>query len=324
MKLWSPPLTRRAAVGRASDPADAAFPAFVLRTSPVLLLAGPPADAMVDRLLHEWNPLATLPSVADGVHWAGPFRLDAVGSADALLPAGWSTAYAARAVRGRVRIPDGLDANLLRLRYPHGMPTGAEAVAWSLIMGLARRLGGAGRLPTHSSRGARTGTAPRIVTAQRALAQENSYCVYGADALPWSTLRSVLCLSLPDLDRNGALTDDDYCLDRPGAFEVRVQPFRADTTGERGETGQTGQAGQTREFVPYALRSRATADWPRTVYRLRCLPQQTERAAQLIDVQLRAAACQLADVIGGVLLDGDGFPMGARAGAATGARMRVG
>jgi hypothetical protein len=251
----------------------------------VLLLAGPPADAVVQRLLHEWNPLARLPTVAEGVCWAGPFRLDAAGSAEAGLPSGWSTAYAAPAARSRTRVPEGPDAGLLRLRYPHGMPAGAEAVAWSLIMGLARRLNGAGRLPAGSPRGSRT------VPAQRALAQENSYCVYGNEALSWSALRSVLCLSLPELDRNGAPADDDYCLDRPGAFEVRAQPFRPGG------------------FVPYALRRDATADWPGTVYRFRCLPQQTERAAQLIDVQLRAAACLLADVVGGMLLDGDGFPL---------------
>jgi hypothetical protein len=311
MKLWPAHLIRSSRSGtRPTDPADPAYPAFVLRTSPVLLLAGPPADAMVDRLLHEWNPAATAaaeatpseastaatppkaPEIAEGVRWVGPFRLDGVSSAEAGLPSGWSTAYAAPAARRRTRVPDGLDAGLLRLRYPHGIPAGAEAVAWSRIMGLARRLGGAGRLPADSPRGSRT------VSAQRPLAQENSYCVYGNEALSWSVLRSVLCLSLPELDRNGALADDDYCLDRPGAFEVRVQPFRPNG------------------FVPYALRPGATADWPGTVYRFRCLPQQTERSAQRIDTQLRAAACLLADVVGGVLLDGDGFPLaGVEAGA---------
>ena len=290
MTLWpqktrstKPPGLRktRKARGR-TDPGD---PAAVLRANPVLLLAGPPADLAVTRLLCEWNPAADFPQVADGVHWAGPFRLDAAGSAAAGLPHGWSTAYAARAVRSRMRVPDGLDADLVQLRYPHGLPTGAERVAWSLVTGLARRLDGAARLPAGTLR------AGRSTAALRARAQENTYCVYGNEALPWSLLRSVLCLSLPELDRNGALADDDYCLDRPGGFEVRVRPFRAG------------------EFVPYALRSRAAADWPRTLYRFRCLPQPTEVDAVRIDALLRAAACQLADVVGGVLLDGEGFPM---------------
>jgi len=284
--LWP---AARPAFGRtrvaAADPADPANPARLLRTSPVLLLAGPPAHEAVSRLVHEWNPLADPPHVAEGVRWAGPFPLDPMLRADAGLPSGWSTAYAASAVRRRTRVPDGLDAGLLRLRYPHGMPAGAEAVAWSLVMGLARRLDGAARLPAVSVRGA--GSA----VAQRAQAQENSYCVYGNEALSWSTLRSVLCLSLPELDRNGAAADDDYCLDRPGSFEVSVRPFRDG------------------EFVPYALRPRTADDWPGTVYRFRCLPQQNEVDASRVDAQLRAAACLLADVVGGVLLDGDGFPL---------------
>ncbi len=189
-----------------------------------------------------------------GVHWAGPFRLDAVGSTAAGLPHGWSTAYAARAVRSRMRVPDGLDADLVRLRYPHGLPTGAERVAWSLVTGLARRLDGAARLPAGTSR------ADRSPAALRARAQENTYCVYGNEALPWSVLRSVLCLSLPELDLNGALADDDYCLDRPGGFEVRVRPrFR------RGRVRAVSRCAPD-----------AAADWPRTVYRFRCLPQPTE------------------------------------------------
>jgi hypothetical protein len=252
----------------------------------VLLLAGPPADGVVSRLVHEWNPLAEPPQVAEGVRWAGPFRLDPVIGAEAGLASGWSTAYAAPAARRRVRVPDGPDAGLLRLRFPHGLPTGAEAVAWSLVMGLARRLDGAARLPADSVRGAKT------AVTQRAQAQENSYCVYGNEALGWASLRSVLCLSLPELDRNGASARDDYCLDRPGRFEVRVRPLRDG------------------EFVPYALRACFT-DGRRlgTVYRFRCLPQQNEMDARRVDTQLRAAACLLADVVGGVLLDGDGFPL---------------
>lgn len=302
---------------RPEDPADPGYAASVLRANPVLLLPGPTGDGAVNRLLGDWNPeweragkgrsefgggeragvCASVSAVADGVRWAGPFRLDTVSSAEAGLPSGWSTAYAAIAARSRARVPDGLDAALVRLRYPDGMPTGAEAVAWSLIMGLARRLDGAGRLPAASSRRAQS------VTAQRALAQEDSYCVYGNEVLPWTSLRSVLCLSLPELDRNGSLADDDYCLDRPGAFEVRVRPFRAG------------------EFMPYALRPHAADSWPGAVYRFRCLPQQSESAARRVGVQLRAAACQLAEVVGGIVLDGDGFPLRQEVGMGVGTKM---
>jgi len=251
-------------------------------------------DADVRRLVRMWNPAPATGieggfgvEVAEGVRFAGPFRLDPETLALAGLSSAWTTAYAALCTRDRVRVPDGIDADLLRQRYPHGMPVNAEGLAWSLITGLARRMGGAARLPADSPR------ATRQVVARRIRAHETVYCVYGHDALPWSVLRSVLCLTLPELDRNGALAANDYCLDRPGSFEVRVRPFHTDG------------------FVPYALRPRSAADWPCTVYRFRCLPQATDIDAERIDTQLRAAACQLADVVGGMVLDGDGFPLSA-------------
>lgn len=287
--------------------AESADPGSLLRRHPVLLLAGPPADAEIRRLLREWNPAippsqadpipvpqpfggpaaSPIVQVAEGVRFAGPFRLDPQTLAEAGLASAWTTAYAALCTRERMRVPDGIDADQIRLRYPHGLPVGAEAVAWSLVTGLARRTGGATRLPADSPR------ATRSVAVRRVRAQENVYCVYGHEALSWSVLRSVLCLSLPELDRNGALAADDYCLDRPGSFEVRVRPVNADA------------------FTPYALRPRVAADWPGTVYRFRCLPQATDVDAERIDVQLRGAACQLADVVGGVVLDGEGFPLSA-------------
>jgi hypothetical protein len=309
--------------------AGTAAPGSLLRRHPALLLTGTPADAEVRRLLREWNPAVALTppalvpprvqvpaqsparptspgtdpqppgalaaadvEVAEGVRWAGPFRLDPETLADAGLGSTWTTAYAALCARGRTRVPDGIDADQIRLRYPHGLPVGTEGVAWSLVTGLARRMGGATRLPAESPR------ATRSVAVQRVRAQENVYCVYGHDALPWSVLRSVLCLSLPELDRNGALAANDYCLDRPGSFEVRVRPFQPDG------------------FVPYALRPRAAADWPCTVYCFRCLPQATDVDAERVDAQLRGAACQLADVVGGLVLDGEGFPLSAAVTAA--------
>ncbi|MBR7834954.1 hypothetical protein KDL01_16895 [Actinospica durhamensis] len=304
---------------RGRSRAGSAEPGSLLRQHPILLLGGTPTDTAVRRLVQEWNPSAgtgidagdpgthgstdlsetprtsgafgtseeTGVEVAQGVRFAGPFRLDPETLVDAGLGSTWTTAYAALCVRDRVRVPDGIDADQMRLRYPHGLPVGVEGVAWSLVTGLARRLGGAMRLPADSLR------ATRSVTVRHVQAQDNVYCVYGHDALPWSVLRSVLCLSLPELDRNGALAPNDYCLDRPGSFEVRVRPFRADG------------------FVPYALRPRAAADWPCTVYRFRCLPQATDFDAQRVDAQLRGAACQLADVVGGLVLDGEGFPLSA-------------
>lgn len=290
----------------------------------MLLLAGTPADAEVKRLVWLWNPApdnaiyrpvhpdagasngnagsgrtasknagtrngasshaSAGPEVAEGVCFAGPFRLDPETLALAGLGSPWTTAYVALCDRDRVRVPDGIDADLLRLRYPHGLPVGAEGLAWSLVTGLARRMDGAVRLPADSPR------ATRAVAVRRIRAHDTVYCVYGHEALPWSVLRSVLCLTLPELDRNGALAANDYYLDRPGSFEVRVRPFSTDG------------------FVPYALRPRA-ADWPCTVYRFRCLPQATDADAERIVTQLRAAACQLADVVGGVVLDGEGFPL---------------
>lgn len=295
---------------RGRSRARSAGPGALLCRHPALLLGGVPADGRIRRLLCEWNPAAAPDidpataaagdtgdaaaeragfAVADGVRFAGPFRLDPETLAEAGLGTQWTTAYAALCVRERVRVPDGIDADVLRLGYPHGMPVGAEGLAWSLVTGLARRMGGAARLPADSAR------ATRSVALRRARAQDNVYCVYGHDALPWTMLRSVLCLTLPELDRNGALAANDYCLDRPGGFEVRVRPVSPGS------------------FLPYALRPRADADWPGTVYRFRCLPQATDSDAERVDALLRAAACQLADVVGGVVLDGEGFPLTATA-----------
>ena len=301
----------------------------------MLLLGGLPSDVMVKRLLHAWNPCAELDKpgnshrIAEGVRWFGPFRLDAVGASEAGLPLGWSTAYAAQTTRSRLRVPDGPGAEELRRRYPHGLPAGTEAVAWSLVTGLARRLDGAARLPAdegrtrlsaasvHSSlgsllrdlRNARSGQRSARGTEElmvlRPRKQQRTYCVYGNEALPWSVLRSVLRLTLPELDRNGALAVDDYCLDRPGSFEVRVEPFRDG------------------EFLPYALRPQAASGWPCAVYRFRCLPQSRAADAERIDVQLRGAACRLAEVVGGASVDGEGFPITAEAEARTGAQAAV-
>jgi hypothetical protein len=293
---WSRHRSDSRADRRSSSGGD---PAAVLRGHPVLLLAGPPADVMVNRLLRMWNPSAEADgragsrgiAIAEGVRWFGPFRLDAVGAAEAGLPLGWSTAYAARAVRSRVRVPDGLAAAEMRERFPYGMPVGTEAVAWSLVTGMARRLGGAARLPVDARSRRAAARAAKNIVAQLPEPRQNTYCVYGNKALAWPMLRSLLALSLPELDLNGALAEDDYCLDRTGSFEVRVEPFRDG------------------DFLPYALRPSAAPGWPRTVYRFRCLPEASAAEVARIDVQLRGAAYELADIVGGALLDGEGFPV---------------
>ncbi|HZP50866.1 hypothetical protein [Actinocrinis sp.] len=291
MERWSLSLSRvtgplhaRTVPGLRRPEERPADPERLLSGNPVLLLAGPRTAASIEALVRTWNPTPTRDEhdvlhVADGVRWHGPFRLDPTLAAQAELPGGWSTGYVAEAPRRRVRIPDGRNAEALRRRYPRDIPTGPEALAWSLVTGLARLLGGAARLP---------GCPPYVAEPH-----ETVYCVYGHEALPWQVLRSVLGLAIPDLGRNGALAANDYSLDRPGALEIRVQPFGAD------------------EFLPYALRSRADDGWPHTVYRFSCVKQATAvETASLIE-RVRNAAVLLAEVIGGVLLDEDGFPVGA-------------
>jgi hypothetical protein len=295
MERWSLSRSRVAAPLRAVRTATAAVPGRrrpeerlpdperLLRGNPVLLLAGPRTAASIEALVRTWNPTPTRDEqgvlhVADGVRWHGPFHLDPTLAAEADLPGGWTTGYVAQAPRRRARIPEGRNAPALRKRYPHDIPAGPEALAWSLVTGLARLLGGAARLP---------GCAPYTVEPEEAV-----YCVYGHEALPWQVLRSVLELAIPDLARNGALAPNDYCLDRSGVLEIKVQPFADD------------------EFLPYALRNRADDGWPHTVYRFSCVKQATRVETAAVVEKVRKAAVLLAEVIGGVLLDADGFPVG--------------
>lgn len=270
--------SRRRHVRRPADPEQ------LLSENPVLLLAGPRTAASIEALVRTWNPLPTRDEqgvlhVADGVRWHGPFHLEPTLAAQADLPGGWSAAYVAEAPRRRLRIPEGRNADTLRRRYPRDIPAGPEALAWSLVTGLARLLGGAARLP---------GCPPYAAEPHEAV-----FCVYGHEALPCQVLRSVLGLAIPDLARNGALAANDYCLDRSGLLEIRVQPFGDD------------------EFLPYALRSRADDGWPHTVYRFSCVKQGTDAETSAVVDRMRNAAVLLAEVIGGVLLDEDGFPVAA-------------
>jgi hypothetical protein len=262
---------------RAVDPVER-----LLRDNPVLLLSGPRVAGQIETLVRTWNPQATrdedgVVRVADGVRWHGPFRPEPGLAAETGLPGGWSMAYVAQVARQRVRIPDGREGEALRRKYPKDMPSGAEALAWSLVTGLARLLGGTARLP---------GCAPYPPQPK-----DTAYCVYGNDTLPWQVLRTVVGLAIPDLARNGALAADDYCLDRPDSLEIRVRPFGDD------------------DFLPYALRARAGDGWPRTVYRFSALRQVSAADTGKVVEQLGEGSTLLADVIGGVVLDAEGFPV---------------
>lgn len=271
---------------RTADPTER-----LLRDNPVLLLTGPHATGPIEALVRTWNPQAFrdedgVAQVADGVRWHGPYRLDPGLAAEAELPGGWSTAYVAEAARQRVRIPDGRSGEALRRRYSKDMPAGAEALAWSLVTGLARRLDGAARLP---------GCAPRV-----AAPEETVHCVYGHEALSWQVLRIVVGSAIPDLGRNGVQAPNDYCLDRPGLLEIRVRPFGDD------------------EFLPYAVKEAAGDDRPRTVYRFSALPQASEADTMRVIGHLKQAAALLAQAIGATVLDGEGFPVQGGAEAVSG------
>lgn len=262
---------------RTADPTER-----LLRDNPVLLLTGPHATGPIEALVRTWNPQAFrdedgVTQVADGVRWHGPYRLDPGLAAEAELPGGWSTAYVAEAARQRTRIPDKRSGEALRRRYSKDMPAGAEALAWSLVSGLARRLDGAARLP---------GCAPRV-----AAPEDTVHCVYGHEALSWQVLRIVVGSAIPDLGRNGVQASNDYCLDRPGLLEIRVQPVGDD------------------DFLPYAIREVAGEDRPRTVYRFGALPQASETETMQVVGRLKVAAALLAEPIGSPVLDGEGFPV---------------
>lgn len=270
-------LGRPAGPGRRTD-----SPARLLRENPVLLLSCPRTPPTLYSLLQAWNPAIDQDDegslqIAESVTWHGPFLLDPCLARESDLPDSWSAAYTAKAPRQRVRIPDGRNAPELRRRYPRDLPVGAEGLAWSLVSGLARRLHGAARLP---------GGPAHTVTAE-----DTVFCIYGNEALPWPVLRSVLELAIPNLSRNGALASNEYFLELPGQLEIEVKPVHE------------------ADFLPYALHTRTDDGWPRTLYRFTCTRQSSHADMVKLAGRCLEAALLLADVIGGVLLDGDGFPV---------------
>jgi hypothetical protein len=286
--------------------------------------------------------------VGDGIRWHGPIRLTPMLRADAGLPAAASGtgatatsrssgsgsgsalrdavanrpsggfAYVAEVERSRVKVPDSRRAAELRRRYPQGIPTGAEAEAWSLVRGLAKRLRGVAHLP---------GSPAYVPHADlEPLVSEHDYRVYSHEMLPWVVLREILRPLAPELSREPLPGEGGYILRQRGLLEVRVRPAGISTT-----TAGTPPEGRSTP-IPYAIRDRADEAWPHSVYEFCDLSRsdlvapvpaphhpvlRSPRAVRVAAVgapdALRNAATLIAEVTGGVLLDTDGFPVAIRA-----------
>lgn len=236
--------------------------------------------------------------LAEGIRWHGPLRLTPMLRADAGLPtagpaASLGLAYVAEVRRARTKIVDSRHADLLRLRYPQGLPTGPEADAWHLVRGLAKRLRGVARLP---------GGPIHAPHEDPALPGDADHAVFSHEMLPWIVLREILRPIAPDLVREVVPDGGGYVLRHRDLLEVRVSP-----------AGPESRWPSTR--LPPALRQRADAAWPRSVYEFcDASPHALRSAAPRPHPAqaLRAAAALIAEVTGGVQLDADGFPEEAR------------
>jgi hypothetical protein len=233
----------------ARTPAAGARPDRLLRTNPVLMLPGLQSPESVAELVAAWNPLADVGGdggrVADAVRWHGPIRLTPMLRADAGLSGGQGSAssglaYVAEVKRERTRVVDSRYADVLRRSYPRGVPTGAEAEAWQLIRGLAKRLRGVARLPG----------CPLYAPFRdaRPLPGETDRRVFSHEMLPWIVLREILRPLAPDLAREALPGGAGYVLRQRGLLEIRVRPADRSTP------------------VPYALRDRVDDAWPHSVY----------------------------------------------------------
>lgn len=215
--------------------------------------------------------------------------------ADAGLPAAGPAAslglaYVAETRRSRTGILDSRHADALRLRYPQGLPAGAEADAWHLVRGLARRLRGVARLP---------GGPIHVPHQDSPLPGDGGHTVFSHEMPPWTVLREILRPLAPDLIRE-VVPDGGYVLRQRGLLEVRVRPAGPGTR------------------VPPAVRDRADDAWPRSIYEFCDTARSAGRpgaggahgaaAGRLA----YAAAALIAEVTGGVHLDADGFPAGVR------------
>ena len=303
----------------------------------------PQARGAGDRSQPTVHELPPVHPVGDGILWHGPIRLTPMLRADAGLPGtptssrGAATnrsaggfAYVAEVARERTKVPDGRYAAELRRRYPQGMPTGAEAEAWRLVRGLAKRLRGVAHLPGSPAYVPHTDAEPLI--------SEHDCRVYSHEMLPWIVLREILRPLAPDLSRE-PLPYGGYVLRQRGLLEVRVRPASAPAsiharTYASTHAGTDNRAGAVhRPTIPYAIRDRADDAWPHSVYEFCDLsrsdlvpappaqhlrpvlspPRRVRIAAPVAPDPLRNAATLIAEVTGGVLLDTDGFPLPIRA-----------
>lgn len=235
-------------------------------------------------------------ALTEGIRWHGPLRLTPMLRADAGLPttgpaASLSLAYVAEARRSRTKIIDSRHADLLRRRYPAGLPAGVEAEAWHLVRGLAKRLRGVARLP---------GGPLHAPHEDPPLPGDADHAVFSHEMLPWIVLREILRPIAPDLTREVVPDGGGYILRHRGLLEVRVRPAGAGTR------------------LPYALRDRADEAWPRSTYEFCDVSAYAPRPAvprphgAPAAHPARAAAALIAEVTGGVHLDADGFPEEAR------------
>lgn len=298
-------------------------PNRLLRDNPVLLLSALQAPGTVAGLVAAWNPgwgegersrgagavlaAEAVPrptragdegqsprptKLAEGIRWHGPLRLTPGLRADAGLPtagpaASLDLAYVAETRRSRTRILDSRQADVLRLRYPQGLPAGTEAEAWHLVRGLAKRLRGVARLP---------GGPIHAPHQDAPLPGDVCHAVFSHEMLPWIVLREILRPLAPDLTREVAPDGGGYILRHRALLEVRVRPAGPGTR------------------LPHALRGRADDAWPRSVYEFCDASPHTARPTAARDggepagSPARAAAALIAEVTGGVHLDADGFP----------------
>lgn len=284
----------------------------LLRDNPVLLLSALQGPATVAALVATWNPgwqpdldsepldtAAAFTPLTEDIRWHGPLRLTPMVRADADLPttgpaASLGLAYVAEVRRARTKIVDSRHADLFRLRYPQGLPTGPEAEAWHLVRGLAKRLRGVARLP---------GGPVHAPHQDPPLPGDTDHAVFSHEMLPWAVLREILRPLAPDLTREVVPDGGGYILRHRGLLEVRVRPVGSGGTATR---------------LPHALRDRADDAWPRSVYEF-CdaaayapppAPQRPHGAPSAPPAG--AAAALIAEVTGGVHLDADGFPVETR------------
>ncbi|MFL6115680.1 MAG: hypothetical protein ACJ786_30680 [Catenulispora sp.] len=268
------------------------------------------APETVGGLVAEWNPVSVAEAavaaevaeataaaeIAQGIRWHGPIRLNPMLRADAGLPtvgpaSSLSLAYVAEVRRERARIGDSRHADRLRRHYPHGLPAGAEAEAWHLVRGLAKRLRGVARLPGGPVHSPHDGSP---------LPGDTDHAVFGHEMLPWIVLREILRPIAPDLACEVVPDGGGYILRHRELVEVRVRPAGPGTR------------------LPPALRGRADGAWPRSIYEFCDLSTPTPGGAPGgpgstgAAPAVKAAAALIAEVTGGVLLDADDFPQEAR------------